>query len=253
MFVQFLANTHKSPSTVKNYISGAQYWLRHHNGDDSAFLSHGASSVLKYNINASKHVPFKAPPLTPLIIYNICQYVDSVISFPPAFKAALLIGYSCFLRASNLLAPSAANPLGNHTLTTMDIAIQPPGLQVCVRSSKTIRDSNPVFLPVCYGSNLSTCPVRTWANYVRDVNPYPSGPAFVIDPFTPLSTKPFVDLLRLALMAIGVTNSNHYSIHSFRRGAAQAADAAGAAKDEIKLHGTWKSDSAFYAYIPKKL
>lgn len=99
IYIQYLANTYKSMSTVKNYILGARYWINHHLGDDSSFSSFYVSSVIKYNVAKSSHVNVKAPPLTILHLKLVCKFLDVNKSIPPVFKAALLIGYSCFLRA----------------------------------------------------------------------------------------------------------------------------------------------------------
>lgn len=250
MYVQYLANSHKAPLTIKNYLSGARSWIKHHKGSDNSFSAPEVISVLKRNLLSSSHVPNQAPPLTPSHVLIISSFLDSLISPPLAIKAALLIGYACFLRSSNLLSPTTTQWGGPHTLRCSDISFSPSGLTVRINSSKTIQPSAPVFLAVAPVPNHLTCPVRAWTHYLFSVNPSPSGPAFMLDSQTPLTPKPFVQIIRLALSNASVPNPNSFSIHSLRRGAAQAADAAGAAKDDIKAHGTWASDSGFRSYVP---
>lgn len=250
MYIQYLANANMAPLSIKNYLSGARSWINHHKGSDISFASHEASSVLKTNLNASKHVPRQAPPLTPHHVKLISFFLDSLPSTLPAIKAAFLIGYTCFLQSSNLLSPTITQWGGSHTLRVSDISLSPSGLTVRINSSKTLKNSPPVFLAVPYVQDPSTCPVRAWTHYVQLVNPHPSGPAFMLDSLTPLTPKPLVDFIRLALQHASVPNFSSFSLHSLRRGAARAAHAASGSLNDIKVHGTWATDSGLPAYVP---
>lgn len=249
MFIQFLANTYAAPSTLKNYVSGARHWIRSHCGNDLAFASHEAHDVLKYNITKSTHVPAQAYPLTPADILNVCCYFDANIAIPLACKPAVLIGYLCFLRASNLLSVSASHWGGPHTLLVSDVLVTPAGLVVSIRSSKTLKNNKPVLIHVYPVIDSICCPVRSWCNYVNNVKPSPAGPAFMIDSYTPLTPKPLVNLMRLALTAAGHKDSDRVSMHSLRRGAAQAAKRGGASNESLKAHGTWATDAALNTYL----
>jgi hypothetical protein len=71
---------------------------------------------------------------------------------------------------------------------------------------------------------------------------------------TPLSYKHFITSIRNALELAGL-NPKIYAGHSFRRGAASAAAAAGYSDYEIQLLGRWRSD-AYKLYIesdPKRI
>lgn len=249
MYIQYLANTYKAMSTVKNYVSGARHWINHHKGDDSSFTSFYVSSVIKYNVSKSTHVPAQAPPLTVNHIRFICKFFDVYKNIPPVFKAALLLGYACFLRSSNLLSSTVTEWGGPHTLKVADVIHVPHGLIVSIRSSKTIRNGRPAVLTVFPVPNQQYCPVLAWCNYVRLSRPALNGPAFMINAVTPLTPRPLVSLIRLALQAAGEPMFNTFSLHSLRRGAAQAAQQAGANRQSLKSHGTWATDTALNAYL----
>lgn len=249
MFVQFLANSYKAPATVKNYISGTRHWIRHHAGSDRAFSSPEVIDVLKSVISKSTHVPNQAPPLTPSHVRSICSFFDNAVFIPLVFKPALLIAYACFLRSSNLLSPTSSDWGGPHTLHVSDVMPHPLGLQIYIRSTKTHQSGHPVMLLVHSGLDPLVCPVKAWYDYVNSVKPYPRGPAFVLSHSSPLTPKTFVEFIRLALKASGVRDYQSYSIHSIRRGAAQAADNAGAPKQDIKTQGTWASDAGLNSYV----
>lgn len=38
MYIRFMANSYSSLASVKNYFSGAKYWVTIHGGDISSFL-----------------------------------------------------------------------------------------------------------------------------------------------------------------------------------------------------------------------
>lgn len=249
MYVQYLANTYKAMSTVKNYLSGARFWINHHKGDDSGFASNYVSSVIKYNINKSTHVPLRAPPITLDHIRVIVAFFDVNVSIPPVFKAAFLLGYFCFLRSSNLLSPTVAEWGGRHTLNVSDIITVPHGLCVFIRSSKTIKNGRPAVLNVFSVPNNTCCPVLAWHRYLTISRLAINGPAFMINAFTPLTPRPLVNFIRLALQAAGEPLYNRFSLHSLRRGAAQAAHEAGANRDSLKTHGTWATDTALDVYL----
>lgn len=148
MYVQYLANTYSAINTVKNYLSGARYWVRFHRGDDSSFTSNEVSSVLTYNTKKLTHVQSQAYPLNLNDIKVICRFIDSNPAVPLAFKPAILIGFSCFLRASNLLSPSINSWLGPHTLAVSDIRTDSTSLTVRIRSTKTIISGKPLMFRV---------------------------------------------------------------------------------------------------------
>lgn len=123
MYVKFLANTHKAPNTVKNYLSGARHWVNFHKGSDFSFSTPEARAVLKSVIDSSKHVPLQAYPLSPADIRVICNYIDSHPEVAMAMKPALLIGYICFFRSSNILSPSLSSWGGPHTLHVSNVCL----------------------------------------------------------------------------------------------------------------------------------
>lgn len=249
MYVQFLANTYPAPNTIKNYISGARFWIRSHKGDDSAFASPKAASVLVYNVKNSTHVQTQPYPITISDLTVICQFIDSTPYIPLAVKPAILIGYFAFLRVSNLLAPSPTVWSGPHNLFASDVVTVPDGLIICLRSTKTLHRRNPVLIRIFSVPNSTCCPLLAWSTYLDHVKPSIKGPAFMLDQTTPLTSPIIVNIMRLALESAGNKNFHRVSMHSLRRGGAQAADKNGATHQAIKRHGTWSSDSCLKTYL----
>ena len=95
-------------------------------------------------------------------------------------------------------------------------------------------------------SGKAVCPVNALLGYVA-VRPVAGGPLFIWEDMSPLSRDQFVHKVKAALQAANV-NSESYSGHSFRIGAATTAAAAGVPADTIKMLGRWSSD-AYQLYV----
>ena len=76
--------------------------------------------------------------------------------------------------------------------------------------------------------------------------------AFSLPGMQPMTPALLVGVLKAALIALGCPYAQAVTAHSLRRGGVHAAVAAGAPRQDIKSHGTWKTDSAFAAYTPQQ-
>lgn len=249
MFAQHLALKHAAPGSLKNSISGARLWIQEHNGYLEAFNSIQLSRLVKSFVKKSTHVPRRAARLLPHHIKRLCSIADSSSSFPLAFKPAILIGYTCLLRGSNLLSPSTQEWAGPHTLLAKDITRSSEGLLVLIRSTKTRCDPRGQTFTIPLAQDPSFCPVLAWDHYKAFVNPAASGPAFIQLDRRPLTPTIMVKIMRAALMCEQDIIPTDISMHSLRRGATAAAVNQGLTLAEIKLRGTWKSDSGIRPYL----
>lgn len=249
MFAQHLANIHAAPTSIKNYISGAKTWISHHSGTTEAFLSPQFNQLVKGLTKNSGHVPSRAAPLAPHHVRAICDFADLSSSVPLAVRPAILIGYACFLRGSNLLSPSMQEWGGPHTLLAGDIRLTQSGLQIFLRSTKTRSDPRGLtfFIPATLDDPY--CPVSAWRKYSGLIRPWALGPAFIQANRLPLTTRQLVVVMRLALQRHTDISAPKVSMHSLRRGAAQAAADAGLPLAEIKDRGTWKSNAGIRPYL----
>lgn len=249
MYAQRLANTHASPNSIKNYLSGAKLWVGEHQGNVQAFLSPQVAELVKGFMKKSSHVPRRAAPLAPHHIQLICKFLDSCPSAPLAIKPAILIGYSCFLRSSNILSPTISQWGGPHTLLAGDISIMNVGLSVYIRSTKTRSGPHGVVFNIPLSQESSLCPVAAWGHYVNIVRPWALGPAFIQSNRIPVTPRQVVALMRLALQDAKDISPAQISMHSLRRGAAHTAVQKGIPLEDIKRRGTWKSNSGIRPYL----
>lgn len=247
MYVQWLANTHSSPSSIKNYLSGAKNWVLEHKGCIQSFVSHEVGQMIKSVTKHSQHIVRRAAPLFPHHLKIICSYCDYNLFVPLAVKPCILLGHALFLRASNLVSPSMDVWGGPHTLRANDVRVFLDKLEVHISSSKT--HVKPVIISVPSNPCATLCPLRAWNCYVAAVSPHKLGPAFVVQRNHSLTAKTVVTCMRQALMYDHSIDASKVSMHSLRRGAAQTAELSGSSKAEIMAAGCWKSESGLRPYL----
>lgn len=248
MYYQFLGNSFGAPGTARNHLSGVKSWLSLHGGRAQSFDNPSLSLVIKSVTEKSGHIPSPAPPITPDDIRTICAYIRQHPQHP-AIKAAILLAFSTFMRVSNVLSPSTNTLGGRHTLRVNDIIMTDHGLQVVIRSTKTRRNGIPRIIPVFRSTDNFLCPVKAWTDYLSMIQPCPLGPAFMLDPSTPLTSPPVVGVMRKALENLHTSKTRSFSFHSLRRGGAQSAAANGASLQQLMYHGTWASKNGIKAYV----
>lgn len=115
-----------------------------HGGNTQALTSHEKAVMFKGLSKNSDHQTTRAAPLSYNHVVTITRFIDSVSCLPLAIKPCVLIGYSCYLEASNLLSPSGSTWGGAHTLLARDIVRIGNSLTVTLNSTKTL--SSPVTL-----------------------------------------------------------------------------------------------------------
>lgn len=152
------------------------------------------------------------------------------------------------LRASNVTSPSGKVWGGAHTLKRADVAINPTGLTVYIRSTKTTGGPVPFALPISAIPGSPNCPRRAWIHYVVREQPPLAGPAFITPDGRPLTAAPIVSAIRAALTDASYPDVNKYSMHSLRRGSAQLASNLGATDSDVMRHGLWASQSGLRYY-----
>lgn len=249
MYIQFLKNSYAAPTTIKNYLSGARTWIVEHGGNVSSFMSFEYRQLTSGLVKRSSHVPSRAAPLTWEHIRVIAAFMDTTPSIPLSAKPCLLIGFHTFLRSGNLLSPTMSTWGGAHTISARDISVCDQGLRISIRSTKTKSDPTPVTAVIPWQDNPVLCPVSSWMKYQHLINPSILGPAFLTDSGLPLTPRHLIGFMRLALRHCKDINPARVSMHSLRRGAAQAAVAAGHNIEQIKQFGMWKSNSGLAPYL----
>lgn len=209
-----MANSYTSPASAKNYLSGAKYWITVHGGDTSSFNALETGEMIKAVVAQSNHIPSPAASLSVSDLGIICKFLDSNPCVIRAIKPCILLTFSCMLRSSNTISPNLYVWAGAHTLLASDVSIVNGAFSRVIRSTKTTSKLKPVLLQVLPASFPQICPVKAWLDYVKDINPWPFGPAFVTNAGQPLTASPVVAAMRAALKSAGHSNAARISMHS---------------------------------------
>ena len=250
LYIQCLANSYKTVTAVKNYLSGAKTSLQQMGIPIFVFLSPLVANLFKGLTRLSTHVPAQAPALRLIDIKRICDLLAALGPSARVARAAILLAFATFLRQSNLLP--TPSPAAHHCIRRSDISLEEDVTWVRVNSSKTISDpKDAVRIPV-YKSSSRYCPVNAYVQYALSVPLPADAQAFMLTPTVPLSPQKLNSFLRATLTVIKHPQAKHVTVHSLLRSAAQACARAGASEADVMLHGTWSS-SAVYAYVPKRL
>ena len=221
-------------------------------GHVKAFDSYHVKIVKKGVAKLRLHRPVQACPLTVVDIKNIISCFSKLGKLGLVLNAATLIGYFTLLRQSNLLY-SPSNQVPDHTLRGCDVSHDAEGLLVWVRSSKTECSRGAGYairLTSIPGSNC--CPVTAWRRYRRVTLVGASDPAFLHMDGRPLLGVTLLRAIRTALTWCNHDSPHLVTLHSLRRGGAQACATAGASLEAVRDVGRWKSQSVFM-YAPKKV
>jgi integrase len=218
-YIASLALVHSlSPPVVANYISGARTWVIRAGGTSEAFDSPIVRQCVAGVARSSTHVPRPVPPLLPEDIRIIADYAGNGGPEGTVIRAAVLLGYFTMVRQSNLLAPDGSTLPGPHTIRRMDVSSTPGGLEVAVRSSKTIKTLRDAVARTVPRAAHPYCPVEAWARMVALVPAPPTAPAFVLPSGRPLTPAPVQRVIRRALVRVGHPQAQRMTLHALRRG-----------------------------------
>lgn len=252
LYCQFLSRS-MTPQSVRNYLSGVKL-LHVFMGLDFPFYE---APELKLTLRGLdrllKHVPSRAPPVTPELLRALILCANSASLYDLVFSCAFLFAFFLFARISNL-APVSVNSFDpTKQLCRGDIVVTRFGLLVSFKWSKTNQTgASPLTLPLLCISDTILCPVRAYLHMCSRLPANASAPAF----FTarnsqcciPITKAHFVSVFRKRLARIGVSNPTKFRGHSFRRGGATWAFQNGVPGEFIQIFGGWASD-AYKCYL----
>jgi len=250
-FAVFLAES-ISWGTIRSYISALRFYQISVGLPDPSiaffpWLTYLLNGIRKHSPD---HVRSRRLPITPDMLRSVhTVWSQGSMTFNKVMLwAACCLGFFGFMRAGEFTRSSAQTP-PDHLLMVGDITVDsrsnPQMLVVLLRHSKT--DPFSAGIRLCLGRTGNIlCPVSAVLGYLA-IRPPNAGPLFLFEDGTPLSRAHLVTHLREALLQAGI-DTNGYSGHGFRIGAASTAARAGFRDSFIQTLGHWKS-SAFTAYI----
>lgn len=254
-FAVYLHMRKLKPETINNYLSGVRtlHGLAGLRVPQTESLIH--QMVLK-GIRSRNKIPKKqAEAITPQVLKMIFQCVDLSDSLELVAWVAVLIGFHCLLRASNLTARtvSAFNPQEN--LLRQDFRMHRHMLLAHIKWTKTLQyREKKLLIPVIPFADEQINAVR-WFQFMVDKIPAPSNaPAFSVPSkkgLLPLTYRQLSSKLKKWTQACSL-DSSKFTSHCLRRGGASWLDEQGVPESVIAVLGDWRTN-AFKNYIDSAL
>ena len=182
-FGQYLARTFHSADSVGNYQSGVRtcqallgYEIPSTQDKQMQLFTQGLKRVLLHEIK-------QAEPITPQLLLKISRVVDYTNHIEMVAWVATLLGFTMFLRKSNLVPDTMETFNPEQQFTRADVYSNGPlkPMMFSLRWTKTIEFKQKVLrLPVLPVENKRICPVL-WTHYMINTIPALStDPVFTI-------------------------------------------------------------------------
>ena len=255
LFAQFLSRSFKSVQSIKNYLTGVKYLHLYVDLPPPDLKHFGLTLTCRGLARTKKHIPKQALPITPELLVSMFNHLDVSKPVDIAFWAACLLGFFLMLRKSNLVPVSHSHFNPAIHLCRGDIICQGQDLLVRIKWSKTLQcGGRTLWLPLVAFPGSCLCPVSAFKGLCSLANAPPQAPAFAYPSpsgYVTFTHSTFVAKLRHVLSSLGLP-AHKYSGHSFRRGGATWAFAAGVPGELIQLIGDWSSD-AYLRYLDVSL
>lgn len=250
LYIQYLSRSLKSPSSVRNYVSGLKtfhYLLG---------LPFPSTSELEVKLTfrgldrLKNHVPSKAAPVDPSLLLDLHALLDTSKPHDAVVWCLFVFMFFLFARKSQFLPLSVRSVDLNKILLRSDVKVIKDHFQVTFRWTKTTQFGRVVEIPLVPIPNSPLCPVQAWENMTTLVPAPPSTPMFVMprgSRLVPFIYPVFQSVFK-SLVKLSGRDSSVYSSHSFRRGGASFALKLGLPGPVIQSQGNWASD-AYLGYL----
>ena len=250
--MEFLARTFRSDKSIRNYISAIRYFHKCLHIDAHSLHSFELNLMLR----AFRTTLLGTSPRLPItrdLLYKLCNECDKLGRIGLVIKCAFIFAFFGFLRCSNLVPNSIATFDKTRHLCRGDVLINPPGLIIILKWTKTQQArGNVELLPLAAIPGSTLCPVAAFKAMCESHPTKVNNPMFVVRSKTSQSivtARILREYLARLLRSLGHSTTN-YNIHSFRKGGATLCYNMGIKLSDIKNHGQWKSDAVFRYIFP---
>ena len=244
--MRYVANAVTSFDTVTRYLSLVK---RLHEFGAMAFPAQ--VHLLKFELMVIKkelmHLVKKAPPIMPTILLEIAGKVDWTREEEMVAYAALVIGFTLFLRKSNLVSESVNSFNKKEQLTVEDVWCHQELVMVEIKWSKTLqtRDKELV-IPLVPAKTQMLCAAGWVKRILRSRRKVSVGdPLFGYQSnglVIPLTYDKLSKRLKEWVSATG-RDGQEYTLHGLcRGGGGNQALTVGIGGQDIQLMGDWKSN-----------
>lgn len=254
-FAVYLHLKKLKPETINNYLSGVRtlHALADLPYPNTESLIH--RMVLKGIKSQNKNPRKQAEAITPQVLKLISQQVQYSDDLEMVAWVAVLIGFHCLLRASNLTVRSAQAFNPQEHLLRQDFRMHKHMLLVHIKWTKTLQyREKKLLIPVIPFADEDINAVKWFHIMVDRIRAPPSAPAFAVpskNGLKPLTYSQLAGKLKKWTESCNL-DSSRYTSHCLRRGGASWLDEQGVPESVIAVLGDWRT-TAFKCYIDSAL
>ena len=253
LYIEYLAQKFSSAHSVKNYLAAVGLLHKHLAVSCKALSSFRVSLMLRALDRTMLSPPHPRRPVSAALLHQLVQATCPLGIWGLVMKCAILLAFFGFLRQSNL-APRGVQQFDpkRHT-RRKDIVLTSHGVYIKLRWTKTIQTAQqPTYVPLPRIPASPLCPVTAFMDMAKRIPVSSNRVPLLVLPGTgtalqivtiPMLSQQFASFIRQFHLP-----PKTFSLHSLRRGGASLAFEAGVSLDQIKSHGTWKSQ-AVWKYI----
>ena len=252
-FGQYLARTFQSPEAVGNYQSAVRTFsvllglpIPNPQEKEMQMFMQGLKRVMDHEVK-------QAAPITPELLIRMSKVVNYTSHVDIVAWVATLVGFTMFLRKSNLVPDTRIEFDPTKQFRRQDLNLTGPtsAMMAEIMWAKNLQFKQKVLrIPLLPVDNKAICPV-IWVHFMmQEVPALAHDPAFTIyvkGEKMALSANQLVARIRKWLKLIK-ENEDEYSLHSLRRGGATFAYQCNIEGEMIKRLGNWASE-AYKRYI----
>ena len=212
--------------TIINYMSGVwalhDYWGEPH-VDHNTFIIRSTLLGAKRLLGCES---VQSDPLSPAQMKLLYEKLNLSVFTDLQFWCALCLMFRCLLRVSHVVASP-------HVMRVKDLKWTPEGLDVTIRSSKTLQfRERLIVVPVVESPGSILCPCELIKSYLRRADLQPDSPLF------PYTYSGFSGRFKRAVQSAGLMG--RFTTHSLRRGSATFLSSF-LPMHVVKTYGDWKS------------
>ncbi|KAI2646043.1 enzymatic polyprotein [Labeo rohita] len=242
---------------IQTYLSGINFILKLATGEQCHPISHSHVTMLIKGLRKREPASSarRLPLTSDLLSQCICTLRSGFMSpsIDRTLECMFLLAFFGFLRCSELApSTSAFNPAIHPSLSDIS-AHTPDSLIYTLKKSKTdqFEKSCPIYI---FRLNSFISPFEPISEYVLSRyanNSSPQEPLFLTENGK-MATRFWFNKHFLKVVSASGISPEHYSLHSFRIGAATTAASADISDETIRVMGCWSSE-AYRLYIRNNL
>lgn len=244
-YIAFLSQT-CNHDTISNYLHGIRV-LYQQQGLGHPFTDMPFLAMLRRGVRRLRGAPPKKKmPVTPSMLRRWQLLLDAASPAHDALFACMLVAFFGFFRKSTVAPAGSCLADPDLHLRRRDITIDPRRYCLVIRVPKSKTNPYRERVDEIYIAGLAGCPLDPVAAYQRMVTGSPAppeAPAFgfnTIEGYKPITHPYLVKSTKQYAAAIGLDPAE-VSGHSYRRGGATFAFAAGVPDALIQQQGLWAS------------